>query len=90
MKKMSLKSVIAIALIGLFQTFSANAQGQKYLSMEEAILQVDKPNNLSLKIQNITGLQWLPGGSKYAYIKTSKPQKLIIVDALTFQDCFLY
>jgi len=86
MKKMSLKSVIAIALIGLFQTFSANAQGQKYLSMEEAVLQVDKPNNLSLKIQNITGLQWLPGGSKYAYIKTSKPQKLVIVDALTFQE----
>ena len=86
MKKTLLKSILCFGLASIFQINSLYAQGQKYLTMEEAILQVDKPNNISLKIQNISGLQWLPGGSKYAFIKTSKPQKLIIVDALTLQE----
>ena len=86
MKKTLLKSILCFGLASIFQINTLYAQGQKYLTMEEAILQVDKPNNISLKIQNISGLQWLPGGSKYAFIKTSKPQKLIIVDALTLQE----
>jgi dipeptidyl-peptidase-4 len=62
------------------------AQGTKYLNMEEAILMFDKESNKSLRTQNLNALQWLPGGSKYAFVRSGKPQKLVIIDIETNKE----
>ena len=79
-----LKVILASFII--LSNLSAYSQATKYLTMDEAILMFDKENNKSLRTQNLNGLQWLPGGSKYAYIKIGKPQKLVIVDIETSKE----
>ncbi|MCC6818656.1 MAG: S9 family peptidase [Bacteroidia bacterium] len=74
------KIAFALSLIFIY-TFSLNAQGTKYLSMEDAILMVEKDTKKALRPLTLAGINWLPGGSKYAYVKTGIDAKLMIVEA---------
>jgi dipeptidyl-peptidase-4 len=60
-----------------------SAQTGRILTMEEAILMSQQDSKKSLRAQSLPQLQWLPGGSKYSYIKPGTPAKLFIVDIET-------
>lgn len=59
------------------------AQGSRYFTMHEAIMMEDGETKKTLRVQSLGNLKWLPGGTKYAYIRLSKPQKLFISDVET-------
>lgn len=84
MRFIKLNSIISILF--LLHSVFLPAQGNRYLSMEEAIMMFDKENNRSLRTQSLNNLQWLPGGGKYAYVRSGKPQKLIIYDIETSRE----
>lgn len=74
--------ILAFTLVAAY-AFSVQAQGSKYLTMEDAIMMSEKETKKSLKPQTLIGLNWLPGGSKYSYIKVGTPSKLHITDVET-------
>ena len=58
-------------------------QGSRMLTMEEAIMSTQQETKKSLRPQTLPQLQWLPGGTKYAFVKTGTPARLHIVDIET-------
>ncbi len=76
-----LKKISLIIAVCLIQT--AHGQAKRILTMEEAILSVQQETKKSLRPQGMSQLQWLPGGTKYSYVKTGTPAKLHIVDIET-------
>ena len=71
--------LLIISSIGL------KAQGSRYFTMHEAIMLSDAETKKSLMPQNLSNLNWLPGGSSYAYVSSTKPQKLHICNIETNQ-----
>jgi len=76
-----LKSVSLFVIAILFS--SLQAQVSRILTMEEAILMTQQETKKSLRPQTLPMLLWLPGGSKYSFIKIGTPSKLHIVDIET-------
>ncbi|HEY1045204.1 MAG TPA: S9 family peptidase [Bacteroidia bacterium] len=75
----------AIFSLLLTLSFSVFSQGTQYLSMDEAVLGVNKETKKSLRPQVLPMLSWLPGGSRFAYVKVGNPSKLMIVEVETYK-----
>ncbi|MES2618647.1 MAG: DPP IV N-terminal domain-containing protein [Bacteroidota bacterium] len=66
---------LAIATSALVQ-----AQTTRTLTMDEAILMVDKNTKQSLRTKSLNQLQWLPGGTRYSYSTSGANAKIFITE----------
>lgn len=69
----------------LLLSFSAFSQGSLYLGIDEAVQGFNKETKKSLRPQGLPMLSWLPGGSRFSYVKPGTPSKLIIIETENFK-----